>query len=176
MSTSSNKHLTRQERPERTGRKQGRWSKGQSGNPHGRPRGTRNKATLAAQALLDGEAEALTRVCIKRALKGESVALRLAQETGVAAVKRDVFLDPDHAPGTLEREFARLKKLARERGFAVGIGHPHPQTIQALGKLIVDLNKSNIKIIPLKQMLKFRKTGKVTWQKSSSPSPKVVKN
>jgi len=31
---------------------------GQSGNPQGRPSGSRHKATLAAQALLDGEAEA----------------------------------------------------------------------------------------------------------------------
>ena len=62
----------------------------------------------------------------------ESVALLLAQETGVPAVKRDVFLDPDFEPGTLEREFARLKKLARERGFAIGIGHPYPQTLALL--------------------------------------------
>jgi len=33
-----------------------RWRKGQSGNPSGKPRGARHKATLAAQALLDGEA------------------------------------------------------------------------------------------------------------------------
>ncbi len=36
------------------------------GNP-GRPRGSRHKATLAAEALLEGEAEALTRAAIQKA-------------------------------------------------------------------------------------------------------------
>ena len=46
------------------------------GNP-GRPIGARNKATLAALALLEGEAEALTRKAIELALSGDSVALKL---------------------------------------------------------------------------------------------------
>ena len=53
------------------------FSKGQSGNPSGRQRGSRNKATLAVEALLDGEAEALTRKAIELALAGDTVALRL---------------------------------------------------------------------------------------------------
>ena len=53
------------------------FMKGQSGNPKGKRPGTRNKATLAAQALLDGEAEALTRKAIKLAKEGDMQALRL---------------------------------------------------------------------------------------------------
>ncbi len=46
----------------------------------GRPEGSRNKATLAAQTLLDGEAEALTRKVVDMALSGDSTALRLCLE------------------------------------------------------------------------------------------------
>lgn len=46
----------------------------------GRPKGARNKKTLALEALLNGEAEALTRVAIKKALEGDGVALRLCLE------------------------------------------------------------------------------------------------
>src|SRR3954454_24864490 len=49
------------------------------GNP-GRPRGARNRATLAAMALLEGEAEALTRRCVELALAGAVTALRLCSE------------------------------------------------------------------------------------------------
>ncbi len=49
------------------------------GNP-GRPKGSLNKVTLAAQALLDGEAEALTRKAIEKALDGDATALRLCLE------------------------------------------------------------------------------------------------
>ena len=66
--------------PETTATKQGSWRKGQSGNPKGRPQGARNKTSLAAERLLDGESRALTRVCIDRALAGDSVALRLCME------------------------------------------------------------------------------------------------
>ncbi|SRR6266404_5929355 len=67
--------------------KRGQFKPGQSGNPTGRPRGARNAATVAAEALLDGEAEALTRKAIDLALKGDTVAMRLCLERIMPARK-----------------------------------------------------------------------------------------
>jgi hypothetical protein len=50
---------------------------GQSGNRLGRPRGARNQATLAAEALLDGEVLQLTRKAIELGKSGNLAALRL---------------------------------------------------------------------------------------------------
>ena len=50
---------------------------GQSGNPNGRPKGRRNRSSMAAEALLDGESEAITRRCIDLAKEGDATALRL---------------------------------------------------------------------------------------------------
>jgi hypothetical protein len=49
------------------------------GYPGRRP-GSRNKASLAAEALLEGEAEALTRKAVEIALSGDTTALRLCLE------------------------------------------------------------------------------------------------
>ena len=54
--------------------------KGKSGNLKGRPKGALNQTTLATQALLDGEAEALTRKAVELAQGGNVVALRLCLE------------------------------------------------------------------------------------------------
>jgi hypothetical protein len=56
------------------------FQKGQSGNPAGRPAGARNRKTLAAAMLLDGEAEGLTRRAVELALAGDPTALRLCIE------------------------------------------------------------------------------------------------
>ena len=54
--------------------------KGRSGNPGGRRYGSRNKKTLAAAVLLEGESEALTRKAVELALAGDPTALRLCIE------------------------------------------------------------------------------------------------
>jgi Family of unknown function (DUF5681) len=56
------------------------WKPGQSGNPEGRPLGSRSRTTIALEALLDGEGPALTRRCIVAALGGDMGAMRLCLE------------------------------------------------------------------------------------------------
>ena len=63
-------------------RKNGENTRGkpfQPGNP-GRPKGSRNRATLALEALLDGEAEALTRKAVEMAMSGDTTAMRLVMD------------------------------------------------------------------------------------------------
>ena len=68
--------------------KNGRNTAGQfaTGNS-GRPRGSRNKATIAIESLLQGQAEALTQTAVTQALEGDSVALRLCMERIAPALK-----------------------------------------------------------------------------------------
>lgn len=63
----------------------GRFAAGNSG----RPAGARNKATMAALELMDGEAEALSRKAVELAFAGDTVALRLCLER-VAPARKDV--------------------------------------------------------------------------------------
>ena len=57
-----------------------KFKPGQSGNPNGRPQGSRNKATLAMESLMEADAEAITRKCIERAKEGDMAAIRLCMD------------------------------------------------------------------------------------------------
>lgn len=64
------------------------FAPGASGNPSGRPVGARHRTTLAIEALLEGQHEALTRKAIDKALEGDTVALRLCLDR-LAPPRRD---------------------------------------------------------------------------------------
>ena len=60
-------------------------SPGSRGNPAGRPRGARNRTTLAAEVLLGGQIERLTQKAIDAALGGDIAALRLCLQRAAPA-------------------------------------------------------------------------------------------
>ncbi|MBC8240978.1 MAG: hypothetical protein H8E30_10955, partial [Alphaproteobacteria bacterium] len=65
-----------------------------SGNPKGRPKGSKNKATLLAMSILDEEAEKITRAIVQKAVNGDESAMRLCFERLVGKVKgRPIDLD-----------------------------------------------------------------------------------
>lgn len=68
--------MSNADEPKTTGRKaDGTFAPGNSYG--GRPKGARHKTTLAIEALLEGEAEGLTRKAVEMALNGDTTALRL---------------------------------------------------------------------------------------------------
>lgn len=71
------------------GKQRGRpFARGQSGNPAGKPVGARHATTRAVEALLEGEAEALTRKAVEMALGGDGPALRLCLDR-IAPPRKD---------------------------------------------------------------------------------------
>ena len=56
------------------------FEKGESGNPAGRPRGSRNRATLLMESLLADDAEAIGRKAIEMAKQGDMAAIRLCMD------------------------------------------------------------------------------------------------
>jgi len=65
----------------------GQFKNGTSGNPSGRPAGSRNKATLACEQLLEGDAEELIRTLIKKAKEGNIQALAMCLDRLLPARK-----------------------------------------------------------------------------------------
>ena len=60
---------------------------GQSGNPDGRPRGARNRRTIALENLMEGEADAIARKAIEMAKEGHMAAIRLVMDRLAPACK-----------------------------------------------------------------------------------------
>jgi F0F1-type ATP synthase gamma subunit len=64
------------------------FEKGESGNPAGRPRGSRNRATLLMEGLLADDAEAIGRKAIEMAKQGDMAAIRLCMDR-LSPVRKD---------------------------------------------------------------------------------------
>lgn len=111
-------------RAETTEQKQvGRFQKGSSGDPNGRPKGSRNMATLACEALLDGQAEALTQKAVEMALAGDAVALRLCMDR-ICPPRKDRPVTFALPPITSVRDAADIMAAVAE-AVAAGIVTPN---------------------------------------------------
>jgi hypothetical protein len=115
------------------GKQRGRpFAKGQSGNPAGKPKGTRNRVTLACDELLEGEAEAITRKAIEMAKTGDGPALRLCLER-IAPPRKD---RPVNFTLPKIETVADLPKASAALLDAVASGELTPGEAAELGKLI----------------------------------------
>ena len=77
----------------------GKFSDGNAG----RPKGSRNKATIAIESLLQGQAEALTQKAISKALDGDSIALRLCMDRIAPPMKdKPVVFPLPHMHGAMD--------------------------------------------------------------------------
>ena len=73
------------------------FEKGKSGNPAGRPKGARNRTTLAAEALLEGQAEAITQKVVDMALEGDLTAARMCLDR-ILPIRRERRVSFDLPP------------------------------------------------------------------------------
>ena len=85
-----------------------------------------------------------------------SVALQLARENGIPSVRRDVFLDSDRDDESIAREFDRLKQLARSRGLAIAIGHPHAETLAFLERELPGLAGQGYELVGIREYVALK--------------------
>jgi hypothetical protein len=62
----------------------------------------------------------------------ETKVAKVMQEQGERYIGRDVFLDHTMDVASVKKQIAEAIRVAKTRGYAIAIGHPHPNTIQAL--------------------------------------------
>lgn len=62
----------------------------------------------------------------------DTVGYSVARQYGVPAAERQVFLDTTIDEAAIREQFNRLLDIARKRGSAIAIGHPHKATLDVL--------------------------------------------
>jgi hypothetical protein len=115
-----------------TGKKTMQWQKGQSGNPAGRPRGSRNKTTVLMQNLLEDEAEAIARKAIEMAKGGDMAAIRVCMER-LAPARRGAAISCELPP--VETSGGAVAAMAAIIA-AVAVGDVTPAEAASLARVI----------------------------------------
>ena len=128
-----------------SGGKSGRNADGRFGAGNsGKPLGTRHKATQAVLALLEGEAQALTRKAVEMALAGDSVALRLCLDR-IAPPRKDNPVQFQMPHMTCARDAAEAAGAVLE---AVSLGNLTPiEAMQIMG--LVDSYRRTLEVTEL---------------------------
>src|SRR3984893_17667185 len=129
--------------PRLPGRVRGRpFEKGRSGDPLGRRVGCRNKTTIAAAALLVGEAESLTRKAVELALVGDPTALRLCIERVLPQCRERAvkFALPPIETGDYSRRLHRVETgCSNHPGAAGGMYGTGRRILHPVGEVLLQI-------------------------------------
>ena len=82
----------------------------------------------------------------------KSTAYRLAKELGLKTLSRQVFLDNKEDIDYIKGQIRELIEVAKKRGSAIAIGHPHHTTILAI-KEMVPMLKREVEIVALSTLI-----------------------
>ena len=80
-------------------------------------------------------------------------AYTVAQELHVPSAERNVFLDNIQNPRAIRAQLNRLIELARLKGGAIGIAHPHEVTLEVLRREIPKLSGKGVELVPVSQLV-----------------------
>ncbi|MDF7670409.1 divergent polysaccharide deacetylase family protein [Orbaceae bacterium ESL0721] len=83
---------------------------------------------------------------------GGTKAKQAAEMYHIPLVTRDVFLDNLQIESEINHQFDLAINLARKKGYAIAIGHPHSATIQTLKKRLANL-PDDIELIKVQQLI-----------------------
>jgi polysaccharide deacetylase 2 family uncharacterized protein YibQ len=112
--------------------------------------GSRFTADRAACAALSAAAAGDGLFVLDSLTHPSSVLAAESARQGVTTYKRSLFLDDDPSPTAILAALREAERLALASGRAIAIGHPHPETINALREWTQSRNTA-IRLVPLRE-------------------------
>lgn len=85
---------------------------------------------------------------------GKTVCKDLAGSAGLAYARRQVFLDNKNDAQYIRGQLELLAKIARQSGYAIGIGHDRPTTLEVLSGAMKELKKRGFKFVYVSELVK----------------------
>ena len=76
-----------------------------------------------------------------------TVAESAAHAAGVATTRRNVFLDDQQSVSAIRKQFELAVRDAREKGMALAIGHPHPETLEVLSEMMPEAERQGVTLV-----------------------------
>ena len=77
----------------------------------------------------------------------------IAKKTGIPSLRRHVFLDNQINEVYIEEQFKKLIEISKNEGGIIAIGHPHPETLKVIRKMLPVLEKNNIELVSISELL-----------------------
>jgi hypothetical protein len=118
--------------------------------------GSRFTANPEAMHWVLGELKARGLLFLDSRTVGNSAGEIVAATEEVPYASRDVFLDDDQESRAVEARLKEVEAVARKKGTAIAIGHPHDATLAALDAWIATLPRQGIALVPLTTIVKAR--------------------
>ncbi|MDD3370562.1 MAG: divergent polysaccharide deacetylase family protein [Alphaproteobacteria bacterium] len=84
---------------------------------------------------------------------GQTVAIKIAKEKGLPSISRDVFLDDVPTLEAVRKQLELTERIARRKGRAVAIGHPHQATIEAIRIWVPEAQSRGIELVPVNELV-----------------------
>ncbi|MCL4707796.1 divergent polysaccharide deacetylase family protein [bacterium] len=120
-------------------------------NNHMGSRATTNEALLTA---LFAELKQADLFFVDSQTNNETRAYALAGKAGIAAALNDTFLDNTDTVQHIKQKLLYLADLAGEKGEAIGIGHPYPNTLKALNEVGPQLQQQGITFVLVRDLVR----------------------
>lgn len=83
----------------------------------------------------------------------KTVGEKIAREHGLSTIARDVFLDDTISADAIRAQLVQTEHVAKRKGYAVAIGHPHAVTMEVLEQWLPQAEAAGFKLVPVKELL-----------------------
>lgn len=120
-------------------------------------------------ALIMAEAKARGLMFLDSRTSPKTVAIAAADRQGLPRAARDVFLDNEMIAEKIAAQLAETERVARRRGGAIAIGHPHTVTLEVLERWIPDARARGFILVPISAMAKVAVSATATPTALAAP-------